>query len=75
LGFRLGDAVAVTVGGKEFSLPFVKTFGDVPVGKPLLYIDSSELVSVAINQGSFAQAHDIAPPAPFIIAKPAKKAN
>ena len=75
LGFRLGDAVNITVGGKIFSLPFVKTFGDVPVGKPLLYIDSSELVSVAINQGSFAQVHDIAPPAPFVIAGPAKKPN
>jgi S-adenosyl-L-methionine hydrolase (adenosine-forming) len=73
LGFRLGDTVAVTIGGKQFQLPFVTTFGDVPVGKPLLYIDSSELVSVAINQASFAQVHDIAPPAPFLIARAAKK--
>jgi S-adenosylmethionine hydrolase len=39
LGFRLGDTVAVTVGGKVFELPFVTTFGEVPAGKPLLYID------------------------------------
>ncbi len=28
------------VGGKTYDLPFVKTFSDVAVGKPLAYIDS-----------------------------------
>jgi hypothetical protein len=45
----------------------VKTFGAVPVGKPLLYIDSRGLVSLAINQGNFAQAHGIVPPVPLQI--------
>jgi S-adenosylmethionine hydrolase len=71
LGYRLGDMVSIKVVGKSLALPFVRTFGDVPVGKPLLFIDSSNLVSVAINQGNFAQAHDVAPPAPFFVARKA----
>jgi S-adenosylmethionine hydrolase len=69
LGYRLGDTVHITVSGKSFALPFVRTFGDVPVGKPLLYIDSSGLVSVAINQGNFSQLHEVTPPAPFVMAR------
>ena len=71
LGYSLGDIVPVKVAGKEFSLPFVTTFGDVDEGKPLLYVDSSGLVSVAINMGNFAQVHDIGPPAEFLITKKA----
>jgi S-adenosylmethionine hydrolase len=69
LGYRLGDTVTIKVADKSFSMPYVSTFGDVPVGKPLLYVDSSNLVSVAINQGNFAQAHEVAPPVPLFIAK------
>jgi S-adenosylmethionine hydrolase len=69
LGYKLGDTVIIEVGGKKFALPFVTTFGDVPVGKPLLYIDSSGLVSVATNQGNFSVEHDVAPPAPLLIEK------
>jgi S-adenosyl-L-methionine hydrolase (adenosine-forming) len=69
LGYAAGDTVSIKVSGKELSLPFVATFGDVPEGKPLLYIDSSGLVSVAINMGNFAQVHEVAPPAEFSIAK------
>jgi S-adenosylmethionine hydrolase len=40
-------------------IPFVRTFGDVPVGQPLVYINSLLNVSLAINQGSFAKTHKI----------------
>jgi S-adenosylmethionine hydrolase len=73
LGYRLGDTVQIRVAGQSFALPFVRTFGDVAVGKPLLYIDSSGLVSVAINQGNFSQAHAVTPPAPFVIARKAAR--
>lgn len=69
LGYKTGDTVNVRIGGKAYTLPFVSTFGDVPVGQPLLYIDSSNLLSVAINQGNFAQANGVAPPVPLIISK------
>ena len=71
LGYSLGDVVNIKVAGKELALPFVTTFGDVPEGQPLLYVDSSGLVSVAINLGNFATVHDVGPPAEFLIAKKA----
>ena len=71
LGYSLGDVVNIKVAGKELALPFVTTFGDVPEGKPLLYVDSSGLVSVAINMGNFATVHDVGSPAEFVIAKKA----
>jgi S-adenosylmethionine hydrolase len=40
-------------------MPYVRTFGDVPVGQPLLYINSLLNVSFAINQDSFAKIHKV----------------
>jgi S-adenosylmethionine hydrolase len=40
-------------------VPYERTFGDVPVGKPLVYINSLLDVAVALNQGSYAAAHSI----------------
>jgi hypothetical protein len=67
LGYQVGDTVRVRLGAKEVAVPFMKTFGAVPVGKPLLYIDSRGLVSLGINQGNFAAAHGIVPPVPLQI--------
>jgi hypothetical protein len=42
----------------------------VPIGKPLLFVDSRGLASLAINQGNFAEVHGIVPPVPVkILAK------
>jgi S-adenosylmethionine hydrolase len=43
----------------EGRMPFVNTFGDVPVGKTLLYLNSLNTVSFAINMGSFAEVYKI----------------
>jgi S-adenosylmethionine hydrolase len=67
LGYQVGDAVRVRLSGREYSLPFVKTFAGVPVGKPLLFIDSRGLASLAINQGNFASKYGISPPVPLKI--------
>ena len=40
-------------------IPFVRTFGDVLVGRPLIYLNSLLNVSFALNQGSFAKMHKI----------------
>jgi len=69
LGYRVGDTVSIKVGDKSFAIPYVSTFGDVPTGQPLLYVDSSELLSVAINQGNFAQVHGVVPPVALFIAR------
>jgi len=64
LGAARGDTVRVLVlkSGREvlsLELPFVATFGAVEVGKPLLYLNSLDSVSLAINQQSFAKVHGI----------------
>ena len=71
LGYRLGDRVHITIAGTDYTLPFVKTFSDVPVGEGLLYIDSRGRLSVGIDQGNFAEVHHVTPPAPLEI--PAKR--
>jgi S-adenosylmethionine hydrolase len=57
LGYKLGDAVPVTLDGKHYAFPFVKTFSDVPVGKELFYIDSRGRLSIGINQRNFAETY------------------
>ena len=67
LGYRKGEKVKVSIAGSEIEMPFVKTFSDVPLHHPLLYIDSRGRVSFAINQGNFASAYKIEPPKAVII--------
>ena len=67
LGYRRGQEVPVTVGGKEMKMKFVKTFSDVPLGQPLLYIDSRGHLGLAVNQNSFAATYGVKPPAELMI--------
>ena len=67
LGYQRGQEVPVKVGDKELKVKFVKTFSDVPVGDPLLYIDSRGHLGLAVNQKSFAETYGIRPPAPLVI--------
>ena len=41
------------------ALPYVDTFGAVGMGEPLVYLNSLNNVSLALNQGDFAAAHGI----------------
>jgi S-adenosylmethionine hydrolase len=43
----------------EGTMPYVSTFGDVPQGAPLLYLNSVDNLSAAINWGDFAASHGI----------------
>jgi S-adenosylmethionine hydrolase len=63
LGYQRGQEVPVTVAGKEMKIKFVKTFSDVPLGQPLLYVDSRGHIALAVNQGSFAATYGVKPPA------------
>ena len=67
LGYQRGQEVPVTVGGREMKMKFVKTFSDVPVGQPLLYIDSRGHLGLAVNQNSFAAMYGVKPPAALFI--------
>jgi S-adenosylmethionine hydrolase len=74
LGYQRGQEVPVTIRGKEIEtkIKFVRTFSDVALGQPLLYIDSRGHVALAVNQGSFAAAYSVTPPAELFIARAGK---
>lgn len=64
LGASRGERVRIQIlkAGKEFlnlDVPYVATFGAVEVGKPLLYLNSLDSVSLAINQKNFAQEYSV----------------
>jgi len=67
LGYQRGDSLKITIAGREIQMPFVKTFSDVPLKQPLLFIDSRGRASFALNQGNFAAAYHIEPPQPIFI--------
>jgi len=69
LGYQRGQEVPVAVSGKEMKMKFVKTFSDVPLGQPLLYIDSRGHLGLAVNQNSFAATYGVKPPAELFIAR------
>ncbi|MDB6094431.1 MAG: acetolactate synthase [Verrucomicrobia bacterium] len=62
---KVGERFRVTIlhEGREVyrgEMPYVRTFGDVAEGEPLLYLNSLMNVSVALNQGDFAKTHRVA---------------
>jgi S-adenosylmethionine hydrolase len=69
LGYKHGQDVALRIGGREMTLKFVKTFSDVPVGQPLLYIDSRGRLAMAVNQNNFAATYGVKVPSGIDIAR------
>jgi S-adenosyl-L-methionine hydrolase (adenosine-forming) len=67
LGYAHGEKVQTKIGERIITIPFVKTFSDVAVNKPLIYIDSRGHLALAINQSSFAKVYNIKPPARIFI--------
>src|SRR5580700_7453492 len=67
LGYQLGDKIMVQLNKRPFSVPYVKTFMDVPVGDALLYIDSRGRIGLALNERNFSQVNKITPPGTIFI--------
>jgi S-adenosylmethionine hydrolase len=72
LGYQRGDEVPITVGEQKMSLPFAKTFSDVPLQQPLFYIDSRGRLGLAVNQGNFSQKYGVNANTEFFIPRKAK---
>ncbi len=70
LGYALDDKVTVKIDNKPYTIPYVKTFMGVPVGQPLLYLDSRDRVGFAVNQRDFSKIYKVSPPVPVFV--PAK---
>jgi S-adenosylmethionine hydrolase len=67
LGYNLGDKIQVQIDKKPVTVPYVKTFMDVPVGDSLLYIDSRGRVGIANNEGNYSKKFNITPPGTIFI--------
>ena len=67
LGYSRGQRARVTIGKNEMDIPFVRTFSDVPLKTPLLYIDSRGHLGLAVNQGRFAGTYGVKPPVAIFI--------
>src|SRR5258708_602324 len=67
LGYNPGDRIRVEINKRLVTLPYVKTFMDVPVGDLLLYIDSRGRVGIAINEGNYSKKFDVVPPGTIFI--------
>jgi S-adenosylmethionine hydrolase len=64
LGVGKGDRVEVRIFNEDEqvfagAMPYVSTFGDVPEGETLLYLNSVDNVAFAINWGNFAQTYGV----------------
>ena len=58
-GLDLGDEVILTTPGGKIEAMFGRTYGDIPSGKPVVFINSLDLIELAINMGNFAGVHNI----------------
>jgi S-adenosylmethionine hydrolase len=67
LGYALGDPVNLKIDGKDYVIPFEKTFMGVPVGQPLVYVDSRGRIAIAVNQGDFSKKYMISPPVSIFV--------
>ena len=67
LGYNLGDKLRIEINKKSLTLPYVRTFMDVPVGDSLLFVDSSDRVSIAVNQGNYSKKFNVQPPGAIFI--------
>lgn len=64
LGVKHGGRVEISIENDTRTLyknilVYARSFADVYVGEPLVYVNSLDCMAVAINQGSFARAYNI----------------
>lgn len=64
LGVGHGSDVEITIENDtrivyKNVMTYAKSFADVRMGEPLVYVNSLDCMAVAINQGSFARAYNI----------------
>lgn len=63
-GFKIGDDILVEIFHNDVKvysnrINYGKSFADVEINEPLIYMNSSYDMAVAINQGSFSMAYGI----------------
>jgi S-adenosylmethionine hydrolase len=58
-GIDVGTELELTIGPAQVVGPLRETFGEVPVGEPVIYVASRGHLGVALNQGDFATTRGI----------------
>lgn len=71
-GVKIGDTLCVDIFEQGVSryqgkMPYVHSFGDVPEGQPLLYLNSLLDVAFALNMGDFSDTYGIKPGAQWSV--------
>ncbi len=64
IGYEYGDALYVIIkDGNEViyegDIPYAATFSNVPVGRPLIYLNALANVSLALNMDNFSATHHV----------------
>lgn len=64
LGLKYGDIVQTCIYDDKHevyknTMIYARSFAQVPIGEPLLYVNSLDKLAVAINQGSFSKTYNI----------------
>ncbi|MER7987749.1 SAM-dependent chlorinase/fluorinase [Streptomyces noursei] len=54
-----GKTLQVTAEGLSVEIPYYATFGEVPIGEPLVYNNSRGKVALGLNQGSFLKRYGV----------------
>ena len=72
LGYLPGDRVHIRLPGRTLDAPLARTFGDVPRGTPLVFVDSRGHVGLAVNQDSFARRYNVTVPCSIAISRKAR---
>src|SRR5438046_8162946 len=67
LAYNFGDLVKAEINKNPVVLPYVKTFMNVPSGDSLLFIDSRNRVSIAVNQGDYSRKFGVEHPGTIFI--------
>jgi S-adenosylmethionine hydrolase len=67
MDYSVHQTVHARIQSRDVQIPFVKTFSDVPLGKPLFYVDSRGRLAAAINQGNFAKSYHVTPPQTIVV--------
>ena len=60
VGIGHGEVVTMKVGSTIHSVKWVTSYSDVDVGDPLLHVDSTGLVAIAVSGGEAADAFNLA---------------
>lgn len=69
-GFEQGDGIEVVIGPLKRNVPWVRSYGDVEPGAPLLHVDSAGMLALAVREGSAAESFVVRTGTRVVLRKP-----